>query len=91
MSEAPAAVVEAPAPYRATVFHRSQPLRVVLSAGEYAAAIADGWADTPAAFYEPALVMTPVSSDAPAIAPSDAVELPAPPRRRGRRPASESA
>jgi len=35
-----------------TLYHRTLPPRILLTQGEVEALLADGWADTPAAFYD---------------------------------------
>ncbi len=46
-------VLAAVTPYRSFVYHRTQPARIVETREEFDRLLADGWADTPAAFTEP--------------------------------------
>lgn len=64
-----------------TFYHRTLPPRTVKDAAEYAA-LGEGWADTPAAFYAPVVqTWTVQPGDVPDVA-YEMVE--AEPRKRGR-------
>lgn len=63
--------------FQAWVFHRTKPPKLVTNDAEYQLALADGWADTPAAFYEAEPVASP-----------DLVTSAPPPRSRRRRDAT---
>lgn len=80
------------ASYQATVFHRQWAPKIVTSHEAYEAALADGWADTPAAFYGPPLVPTVMSAPEPEPtipdAPVDVIPAVDKPRR-GRRPRAD--